>query len=60
LSGLLAIEDVSFSYGSHSVFGSRSFFAEEGESLAILRISGSGKSTLLDTLSGQRTPAEQI
>jgi iron complex transport system ATP-binding protein len=56
LSGLLAVEGVSFSYGSQSVLDSVSFRAEEGEFLALLGINGSGKSTLLDIISGFRRP----
>jgi iron complex transport system ATP-binding protein len=56
LSDLLAVEGVSFSYGSRSVLDSVSFLAEEGEFLALLGINGSGKSTLLDIISGFREP----
>jgi iron complex transport system ATP-binding protein len=53
---LLDVEDLSFSYGSRSVFESISFRAGEGEFLALLGINGSGKSTLLDVISGFRRP----
>jgi ABC-type cobalamin/Fe3+-siderophores transport system ATPase subunit len=61
LSNLLAVEGVSFSYGSRSagiqsVLDSISFRAEKGEFLALLGINGSGKSTLLDIISGFRKP----
>jgi ABC-type cobalamin/Fe3+-siderophores transport system ATPase subunit len=51
LSGLLEVEGVSFSYGSHSVLDSVSFRAGEGEFVALLGVNGSGKSTLLDIIS---------
>jgi iron complex transport system ATP-binding protein len=54
LNAQLAVEGVSFSYGSRSVLDSVSFRAGEGEFLALLGINGSGKSTLLDIISGFR------
>ena len=54
MSGLLAVENVGFSYGSRSVLNSVSFRAKEGEFLALLGMNGSGKSTLLDVISGFR------
>jgi iron complex transport system ATP-binding protein len=56
LSGQLAIEDISFSYGGRAVLNSVTFSAREGEFLALLGINGSGKSTLLDVISGFRKP----
>jgi ABC-type cobalamin/Fe3+-siderophores transport system ATPase subunit len=56
LNRLLAVEGVSFSYGSRSVLDSVSFDAGEGEFVALLGMNGSGKSTLLDVISGFRRP----
>jgi iron complex transport system ATP-binding protein len=56
LSGLIAVEGVSFAYGSRPVLDTVSFSAGEGEFLALLGINGSGKSTLLDIISGFRRP----
>lgn len=47
MKSLLAIENLSKSYGSHRVLADMSLHVEEGEVVSILGSSGAGKSTLL-------------
>lgn len=49
---VLAVENLSKSFGSHSVLSQLSLSLTEGESLAVLGPSGCGKSTLLRIIAG--------
>jgi zinc transport system ATP-binding protein len=56
VTGLLAAEDVSFSYGSAPVLDRVSFAVEPGTLVALVGPNGSGKSTLLKILVGTLRP----
>ncbi|MBN1221630.1 MAG: metal ABC transporter ATP-binding protein [Candidatus Aminicenantes bacterium] len=57
-SPLIAIEDISFSYGSTKVLDHVSFPIYSGDFLAIIGPNGSGKTTLLKLILGLLTPSE--
>ncbi|HVV34973.1 MAG TPA: ABC transporter ATP-binding protein [Acidimicrobiales bacterium] len=54
---LLALDDVTFSYGSLPVLFGASVRVGEGERVALLGTNGAGKSTLLKIVAGLETPA---
>ncbi len=53
---LCRVEDLSKSYGDHTLFEGLSFTLHRRDRLAIVGANGSGKSTLLDVLSGDTEP----
>lgn len=49
---MISIRDLSFSYGSKSVFSGLSLTVKKGETVAVMGPSGCGKSTLLQLIAG--------
>lgn len=54
---MIQVENLSFSYGSHSILRNVSFFLEQGECVAVLGNNGAGKSTLVSCISRLRRPS---
>lgn len=54
----LALENVSYSYGTQQVLRNISFTIDKYETVAIVGPSGSGKSTLISLITGLLTPAD--
>lgn len=54
----LSVEQLSFSYGAHSVLRDVSFSAEYGQVLSVLGPNGAGKSTLFRCMLGLLTPSD--
>ena len=54
---MIQVENLSFSYGSHSILRNVSFFLEQGECVAVLGNNGAGKSTLISCISRLRRPS---
>ncbi len=55
---VLALENISFSYGKTPVLNDISYSFEKGKTYAIVGQSGAGKTTLLSILSGLARPSE--
>ncbi|HEX5118013.1 MAG TPA: ABC-F family ATP-binding cassette domain-containing protein [Pseudonocardiaceae bacterium] len=53
---LLRVENVTFSYGAHTVLSDVTFTVAAGDRLAVVAPNGTGKSTLLRLLAGDETP----
>ena len=53
---LLQLNQISFSYGIHTILDQVSFIVNENEHIGIVGPNGAGKSTLLKILSGELTP----
>ena len=54
---MIQVDNLSFSYGSHSILRNVSFFLEQGECVAVLGNNGAGKSTLVSCISRLRRPS---
>ena len=54
---MIEIQNLSFSYGSHSILRNVSFSLERGECVAVLGNNGAGKSTLVSCISRLRRPS---
>ena len=52
---ILALQDVTKSFGIHEVLKSVSFTLQEGERMGLVGVNGSGKSTLMKIIAGQET-----
>ena len=52
---ILALQDVTKSFGTHEVLKSVSFTLQEGERMGLVGVNGSGKSTLMKIIAGQET-----
>ena len=52
---ILALQDITKSFGTHEVLKSVSFTLQEGEQMGLVGVNGSGKSTLMKIICGQET-----
>jgi ATP-binding cassette subfamily F protein 3 len=52
---ILALQDVTKSFGTHEVLKSVSFTLQEGERMGLVGVNGSGKSTLMKIIAGQES-----
>ena len=52
---ILALQEVTKSFGTHQVLKSVSFTLQEGERMGLVGVNGSGKSTLMKIIAGQET-----
>ena len=52
---ILALQDITKSFGTHEVLKSVSFTLQEGERMGLVGVNGSGKSTLMKIICGQET-----
>jgi ATP-binding cassette subfamily F protein 3 len=52
---ILALQDITKSFGTHEVLKSVSFTLQEGERMGLVGVNGSGKSTLMKIIAGQET-----
>lgn len=52
---ILALQDITKSFGTHEVLKSVSFTLQEGERIGLVGVNGSGKSTLMKIICGQET-----
>ncbi len=52
---ILALQDVTKSFGTHEVLKSVSFTLQEGERMGLVGVNGSGKSTMMKIIAGQET-----
>jgi len=52
---ILALQEVTKSFGTHEVLKSVSFTLQEGERMGLVGVNGSGKSTLMKIIAGQET-----
>lgn len=52
---ILALQDVTKSFGTHGVLKSVSFTLQEGERMGLVGVNGSGKSTLMKIIAGQES-----
>ncbi|MEG2987971.1 MAG: ABC transporter ATP-binding protein [Oscillospiraceae bacterium] len=55
---MIAVENLSFSYGTRPILQNVSFSLEQGECVAILGNNGAGKSTLISCIDRLRQPSE--
>jgi ATP-binding cassette subfamily F protein 3 len=53
---VLALEEVSKSYGAHTLFAGVNLLLKQGERIALLGANGTGKTTLLRIITGQEPP----
>ena len=52
---ILALQDITKSFGTHEVLKSVSFTLQDGERMGLVGVNGSGKSTLMKIICGQET-----
>ena len=53
---MIQVENLSFSYGSHSILRNVSFILKQSECVAVLGNNGAGKSTMISCISSLRRP----